>query len=367
MADFEVFVSWSRPASHQAAGAFQEWLPGVLPGVRTWTSSEDITKGAPWFSSISDQLGKSEACLIMITPENVGSAWLFYEAGAIAHAMPGALICPYLIGVKPGELSGTPLGQYQVTVFDKDDTWLLIRALNTRLETPHHEDVLRGNFDTRWPFMQRRLAQVAASASRKPIREPAEPEISEEARHVLLEAAKDPHGTVLMLKTTGGFALQAHGQQLVDGNDVRVEAAYREAVNDLVSRRLLETRGGKGEVFTLTKRGWRMSDELRVVFHRRARPVFDTLPEGDRNAILRAVGPLRGRERDQWPSAGARPLQDVPLAFVVRAGDELDVIVTQTEDKGVEVVDIIRLSALKQFDTTDEGRSDEAHPAHLQP
>jgi hypothetical protein len=354
MADLEVFVSWSRAAGHQAAGAFQEWLPGVLPGVRTWTSSEDITKGAPWFSSISAQLSKSGACLILITPENVGSPWLFYEAGAIAHAIPGALICPYLIGVKAGELSGTPLGQYQVTVFDKDDTWLLIRALNACLATPHHEGVLRGNFDARWPSLQSRLVQVAASASRKPIREPAEPELSEEAQHVLLEAAKDPHGTVLMLNTTEGFHLQAHDQQLVNGSDVRVEAAYREAVNDLVSRRLLETRDGNGEVFTLTKRGWRMSDELRVVFHRRARPVFDTLPEGDRNAILRAVAPLRGRERDQWPSAGARPLHGVPLAFVVGAGDELDVIVSQTEDKGVEVVDIIRPSALKQFDTTIE-------------
>jgi hypothetical protein len=354
MADLEVFVSWSRAASHQAADAFQEWLPGVLPGVRPWTSSEDITKGAPWFSSISAQLGKSGACLILITPENVGSPWLFYEAGAIANAMPGALICPYLIGVKAGELSGSPLGQYQVTVFDKDDTWLLIRALNARLPRPHHEDVLRGNFDARWPWLQGRLAQVAASVSKKPVREPAEPELSEEARHVLLEAAKDPHGTVLMLNTSEGFALQAHDQQLVDGNDARVEAAYREAVNDLVSRRLLETREGNGEKFTLTKRGWRMSDELRVVFHRRARPVFDTLPEGDRNAILRAVAPLRGRERDQWPSAGARPLRGLPLDFVVRAGDELDVIVTQTEDKGVEVVDIIRPSALNQFDTTDE-------------
>jgi hypothetical protein len=367
MDDLEVFISWSRAASHQAAGAFQEWLPGVLPGVRTWTSSADITKGAPWFSSISAQLSKSGACLILITPENVGSPWLFYEAGAIAHAMPGALICPYLIGVKPGEISGSPLGQYQVTVFDKDDTWLLIRALNACLETPHHENVLRGNFDARWPSLQHRLAQVDASASRKPIRESAEPELSEEARHVLLEAAKDPHGTVLMLKSTGGFHLQAHGQQLVDGNDARVEAAYREAVNDLVRRHLLETRGGKGEVFTLTKRGWRMSDELRVVFHRRARPVFDTLPEDDRNALLRSVGPLRGRERDQWPSAGARLLQGVPLAFVVRAGDDLAVIVTPTEDKGVEVVDIIRPSALKQFDTTDEGQSNEAHPALLQP
>jgi hypothetical protein len=354
MADLEVFVSWSRAASYQAAGAFQEWLPAVVPGVRTWTSSADITKGAPWFSSISAQLSKSESCLIMITPDNIGSPWLFYEAGAIAHAMPGALICPYLIGVKPGELSGTPLGQYQVTVFDKDDTWLLIRVLNARLPSPHHEDVLRGNFDARWPSLEGRLAEVAASAT-KPIREPAEPELSEEARHVLLEAAKDPHGTVMMFKSSGGFTLQSHDQQLVDGRDVRVEAAYREAVNDLVSRRLFETRDGKGQVFSLTKRGWRMSDVLRVAFHRRARPVFDSLPEGERNAVVRAVAPLWGQERDQWASAGAQPLQGVPLAFVVRAGDELRVIVTQTEEKGVEVVDIVRPSALDQFDRIDDG------------
>jgi hypothetical protein len=353
MKDLDVFVSWSRDASHQAADAFQEWLPSVLPGVRTWTSNEDIIKGAPWFSSISAQLSKSGACLILVTPENVASPWLYYEAGAIAHAVPDALICPYLIGVKAGELLSTPLGQYQITVFDKDDTWLLIRALNARLAAPHREQVLRGNFDARWQWLQGRLAQVAVSGSKKTVREPTEPELSQEARHVLLEAAKDPHGSVLILESSEGLHLQAHGQQLIDGNDVRVVAAYREAVDELVLRRLLETR--TGEVFTLTKLGWRMSDQLSVAFHRRASPVFDTLPAADRNAILRAVAPLRGIARDQWPSAGARPLRGVSQAFVVHVGEDLDVIVAQTEDKGVEIEDIIRPSALKQFKTTDEG------------
>ena len=136
MAEFEIFISWSKSSSHQAAEAFQEWLPEALPGVKPWVSSEDITKGTPWFSAISDQLARSRACLICVTPENVGSQWLYYEAGAIAHAMRGALICPYLIGVKPSELSGTPLGQYQITVFDKDDTWRLIRDINTRRASP---------------------------------------------------------------------------------------------------------------------------------------------------------------------------------------------------------------------------------------
>src|SRR5262249_35404460 len=122
MADLEILVSWSRPASHEAAQAFREWLPEVRPGVKPGLSSEDITKGTPWFASLSAQLGRSGACLICVTPENIGSAWLYFEAGAIAHAMQGSLICSYLIGLNASELSGNPLSQYQLTTFDKDDT-----------------------------------------------------------------------------------------------------------------------------------------------------------------------------------------------------------------------------------------------------
>ena len=67
MPEFEMFVSWSRSVSHEVAGVFKDWLPEVLPGVKAWMSSEDITKGTPWFASISDQLSRSGACLICVT------------------------------------------------------------------------------------------------------------------------------------------------------------------------------------------------------------------------------------------------------------------------------------------------------------
>src|SRR5439155_14468021 len=89
-------------------------------------------------------------------------------------------------------------------------------------------------------------------------------------------------------------------------------------------------------------------DRAQIVFHRRAVPIFDTLPEADRLAVIKAVAPLRGMERDQWPSAGAQPLDGVPLAFVVRAGEDLGVVVAQTEDRSVEVADIVRESVLDQ-------------------
>jgi len=52
-------------------------LPLVLPGVKPWVSSEAISKGTPWFTSIEEQLRKSGACLICVTPENIGSQWLY--------------------------------------------------------------------------------------------------------------------------------------------------------------------------------------------------------------------------------------------------------------------------------------------------
>ena len=247
MADLEVFVSWSRPGSHQTALAFVDWLPLVLPGVKPWLSSEDITKGTPWFASISEQLQKSAACLICITPENVGSPWLFYEAGAIAHAMPGALICPYLIGVDPSQIAGTPLGQYQVTRFDKDDTWRLIRSLNHKLPTPHHGQLLQGNFDANWSSLQRKLVKVSEKTTPpKQTETPDEIAFSPEQRHILIEASRDKSGSVLMLKDTGGFHIQASDKQLCDPRDARVEAAYRDAVNYLLSRQLLRDDSGTG-------------------------------------------------------------------------------------------------------------------------
>jgi hypothetical protein len=66
-----------------------------------------------------------------------------------------------------------------------------------------------------------------------------------------------------MTKNMHGFDLTAHGMQLVDGNDPRLEAAYREAVNYLVSNKLLEPRGTTGEHFALTTRGWALADTLK--------------------------------------------------------------------------------------------------------
>jgi hypothetical protein len=166
MAGLQIFVSWSQQRSREVAEAFREWLPKALPGVSPWISSEDITKGRPWFTAISEQLRQSKVCLICVTPENVKSPWLFYEAGGVAHAMQDALTCSYLIGVEPSALSGTPLAQFQATRFDKEDTRRLIRDFNRQLEHPHNEELLQTAFDRNWTSLQRKLTRVLTSMNK---------------------------------------------------------------------------------------------------------------------------------------------------------------------------------------------------------
>jgi hypothetical protein len=165
MAEQEVFLSWSKPSSKAAAEAFRELLPLLLPGVKPWMSSLDIRKGTAWFSAISEQLARSRACLLIITPENINSSWMYYEAGAIANALKGNHVFSYLLGVTAGDLLPTPLGQYQATLFQKEDTRKLIYDLNSSLETSIHETVLSSAFDGVWPKLQRRLSKITASIS----------------------------------------------------------------------------------------------------------------------------------------------------------------------------------------------------------
>src|SRR5688572_1692433 len=94
-----VIVSWSGTASHEAAKAVYRWLPLVLDKVEPWISSEDIASGAGWFGELKEALDSVEAAIICVTPSNVHSEWMHYEAGAVAAKVKRPFVCPYLLSV----------------------------------------------------------------------------------------------------------------------------------------------------------------------------------------------------------------------------------------------------------------------------
>lgn len=159
LARLSVFISWSGDRSRLVGEALRDWLPDILPLIDPFLSTEDIEKGAKWNKVISGALEQSDVAIICLTPENLTSPWLLFEAGAVAKRADSR-VWTYLFGLGYTDVKD-PLSQFQHTVATKEDTKKLIGALNHRLgEGGHAGDRLAKSFDTWWPQLELKLKQV---------------------------------------------------------------------------------------------------------------------------------------------------------------------------------------------------------------
>jgi len=89
-----VFCSWSKEISRTAALKFSRAFEEV--NISAFVST-DIAGGRHWRDVIFDELKSTDELLMFLSPENLNSQWLFYEAGAAE--MAGANITPIWLGV----------------------------------------------------------------------------------------------------------------------------------------------------------------------------------------------------------------------------------------------------------------------------
>src|SRR5687768_76505 len=123
----QIFISWSGARSRVAAEALRKWLPGVLQSVEPWVSGADIEAGARWHQALSVRLSECNFGVICLTPENLQSAWLLYEAGALSKVVDGSSVVPYLLGLRKADVEG-PLAHFQSVEADPEGTLVLLQA-----------------------------------------------------------------------------------------------------------------------------------------------------------------------------------------------------------------------------------------------
>ena len=264
----DVLISWSKNQSREMASVFHDWLPKVVPGLKPWMSSKDIDKGKQWFDELQSFLGEATSCIICVTSENVRSPWIYYETGAIAAKKQDLLICSYLVGINASMLTGGPLAQYQCTETTKEEMFALIRSLNTALPKSHDEELLRGNFESKWPEFEQELARILALEPTSPADfvqteadELAGYNLSSEAR-TLLVAAADDGGYVYHCRSSFGSDIRVGEQTFNEPHNQRSEVIWEQAVKDLAEFDLLIDRKGKGQVFQITAKGYEVADTL---------------------------------------------------------------------------------------------------------
>jgi hypothetical protein len=150
-----VFISWSGNRSKHVASALHDWLPIVLQAAKPWTSGTDIDKGSRGLTELAKALENIKVGIICLTPENLSEKWILFESGALSKTLdPSTRVCTYLLGgLRPQDVT-PPLGEFQATKAEKEDTRRLMQTLNKGLGSPVADAHLNASFDALWPKLK---------------------------------------------------------------------------------------------------------------------------------------------------------------------------------------------------------------------
>lgn len=155
-----VFISWSGERSRVLAEALRNWLPTVIQAIEPWMSKSDLNKGTRWGVELAAELERSSVGIICLTPDNINSPWLLFEAGALSKTLPDTYVCPLLFHLSPTDIDG-PLAQFQSTVIDEADLRSLMHTINAAQKEEALPVVrLDKSFDLAWPELEAKLAQI---------------------------------------------------------------------------------------------------------------------------------------------------------------------------------------------------------------
>jgi TIR domain len=161
MGKLKIFISWSGRRSQQVAQALHDWLPNVLQDVKPWLSTSDIQKGEKWGQALTGELQESNFGLICLTPENLTSPWLLFEAGALAKKEKSR-VWTYLFEVQYEDVID-PLSQFQHTLATEDDTKKLVGTINNALADSLEADRVARQFDKWWRELHDKLERIRES------------------------------------------------------------------------------------------------------------------------------------------------------------------------------------------------------------
>ena len=160
-----MFISWSGDLSRALAVILRDWLPLAVQHVHPWTSDRDIKPGDRWALVLGRALEESDFGVICLTPDNLKSQWLLFEAGAMSRARD-AKVVPLRFGLDISDLDD-PLAQFQSVGADRAGIERLVGRLfdlsGSTLDARQRETV----FEAMWPLFERNLADLSALSQKK--------------------------------------------------------------------------------------------------------------------------------------------------------------------------------------------------------
>ena len=156
-----VFLAWSGSVSQKMAGLLKDYLPLFVRNIDIFMS-EDITKGKRWHTEIANALGSTKFGILCLTPENLASEWIHFEAGALSKTIDDSThVCPLLLDVKKSDLK-EPLASFHATLFDKEEFKKLVKALSHACGDSLEEGQFNRLMEALWPEIDQSTKSLKA-------------------------------------------------------------------------------------------------------------------------------------------------------------------------------------------------------------
>lgn len=156
-----IFVSFHEAKSKKIAELICDWLPKVIQSVKPWASF-NIRKGKDWKSEVIEGLEEINFGLICLTPDNLDSTWIHYEAGALAKKEKSRVFT-LLTNLKNTDVT-PPLSSFQHTQsHDKNDMFKLLESINGVNKTKLKDNILKDSFETYWGEFEKEISSIIES------------------------------------------------------------------------------------------------------------------------------------------------------------------------------------------------------------
>jgi hypothetical protein len=228
----DVFISWSGVRSLQVARSMKDWIENLFQGHHAWMSDNDIQAGTRWEGSLIDQLESSKLGILCLTPENLTSQWLVFEAGALSKAIEGARVVPYRFRLREADVR-PPLSLFQGVEASRDGTLKLVQSMNEILGEPLNHKQLLATFDKWWPDLDSWLREIPEAAP-TPIR--SDRDILEEVLHTVRQKTLDLIDLDVCYKYLNGLSREM--EALEYRFESRPDAAEQDPVYQQLNRRI---------------------------------------------------------------------------------------------------------------------------------
>jgi hypothetical protein len=266
---YNVFISWSGERSRVVAQKLREWLPIVVQTARPWMSDADIAKGSRGLSELTKALFSIKVGIVCLSPENLETPWLLFEAGALSKTIDdSSRLCTYLLaGLEPEDVK-PPLGMFQATKATKHDSRRLVQTISVSVsEEPLGDEELDQIFEAMWPSLEATIKSLPQVEPAKSVKRKSEDMIVEILEIVRAEANRR----------------QAEPMRSYVGNGITPTAV--DAIKEVMSRQ----EKFLGEIVSHATL-WEMeSGELRLHFNAKNRALGEMLQAAEPTTRLRAI------------------------------------------------------------------------------